>query len=107
MEVAEVYVPHAGWLRYVREDEVAGFLAEGWFEYREQAFLWLYLRPGDVFLDCGAHVGLHSVVAGRAIDGRGTVIALEPHEESASLLEQNLQSNRIECGRVRRLAVLA
>lgn len=63
MDRPELYVPHAGWFRHEPDDEVARFLSEGWFEYKEQAFLWLYLRPGDTFLDGGAHVGLYSVVA--------------------------------------------
>src|ERR1035437_4961195 len=79
MDRPELYVPHAGWFRHEPDDEVARFLSEEWFEYKEQAFLWLYLRPGDTFLDGGAHVGLYSVVAGRALNNSGTIVAVEPH----------------------------
>lgn len=103
----ELYVPHAGWFRYEPDDEVARFLAEGWFEYREQAFLWLYLRPGDTFLDGGAHAGLYSVVAGRAMNGRGSIVAIEPHPGSASLLHQNLEANGVRCGVVRQAALFS
>ena len=60
--MSEVYVPHIGWLTYEDGDDVAELLNRGWFDYREQAFLWVFLRPGDRFLDCGAHVGLFSVL---------------------------------------------
>lgn len=107
MAPPELYVPHAGWLRYEPDDEVARFLAEGWFEYKEQAFLWLYLRPGDTFLDGGAHAGLYSVVAGRAMNHRGSIVAVEPHPGSASLLQQNLEANEVTCGIVRQGSFLA
>jgi FkbM family methyltransferase len=103
----ELHVPHAGWLRYEPDDEVARFLAEGWFEYKEQAFLWLYLRPGDTFLDGGAHAGLYSVVAGRAMNDRGSIVAVEPHPGSASLLHQNLEANDVACGVVRQAALFS
>ena len=107
MDRLELYVPHAGWLRYEPDDEVARFLAEGWFEFKEQAFLWLYLRPGDTFLDGGAHAGLYSVVAGRALKDRGSIVAIEPHPGSASLLHQNLEANGVTCGVVRQAALFS
>ena len=53
----EIYVPHVGWLAHPADDEVALYLSRGLYEYREQAFLWRYLRPGDAVIDCGAHFG--------------------------------------------------
>jgi len=105
MNVSELYIPHTGWLAHEPDDEVARFLAEGWFEYKEQAFLRLYLRSGDTFLDCGAHFGLFSVAAGRAMSDAGIIVAVEPHPESARFLEQNLRSNGITCAQVHRTAV--
>ena len=61
----EVYVPHLGWLMHAPGEEVARSLNEGWFEYREQAFCWLYLQEGASVIDCGAHVGLFSTLAGK------------------------------------------
>jgi len=98
MTIDEVFVPHVGWLTCPAEDDVLRFLREGWFEYREQAFWWLYLRDGDSVIDCGAHVGLYSVLAGKACGRRGRVIAIEPHPETAALLRQNLEANEIGHG---------
>jgi FkbM family methyltransferase len=74
-------------------DELATLLRQGYFEAAEQAFAWLYLRPEDLVLDCGAHVGLYSVLAARATDGAATVLAFEPSPTTAALLEANLAAN--------------
>lgn len=85
----EIYVPHVGWLAHPAGDEVALYLSQGLYEYREQAFLWRYVRPGDAVIDCGAHFGLFSVLAAEAMGREGTIIAIEPNPESVSLLEAN------------------
>jgi FkbM family methyltransferase len=105
MNPSELYVPHTGWLIHEPGDEVARFLAEGWFEYKEQAFLWLYLRSGDFILDGGAQIGLFSIIAGRAIGNRGHILALEPHPGSAAILERNLRQNGISAAQVRQSAL--
>ncbi len=107
MDLPELYVPHAGWLRHEPGDEVARFLSEGWFEYKEQAFFWLYLRPGDTFLDGGAHIGLYSVVAGRAMNDSGTIVAVEPHPVTATLLDANLRANGVTCAILRPSALFS
>jgi FkbM family methyltransferase len=92
----EILVPHVGWLRHEAGDDVALFLQQGWFEAREQAMAWLYLREGDTFIDCGAHVGLFSVLAGRAIGAGGRLISIEPEPHTASLLRENLRAGGID-----------
>jgi len=98
--VTEIYVPHSGWLSSPGPDQVLQFLREGWFEYREQAFLWLFLRPGDTFVDCGAHLGLFSMLAGRAMHDRGTIVSVEPNPALQASLRQNLANNGISCATV-------
>lgn len=84
------FVPHLGWMEYPDGDDVAQFLAEGWFEYAEQAFCWLFLRPGDTVVDCGAHAGLYTRLASMATGPNGRVIAVEPTAAMADLTEQNV-----------------
>jgi len=103
--MTEVYLPHVGWLECPDDDDVALFLREGWFEYREIAFLWLYLRPGDVVVDCGAHAGLFSVVAGRVTGGAGRLVAVEPNSDTARLLRRNLTHHGLAAARVVEVAV--
>jgi FkbM family methyltransferase len=49
-----------------------------------------HLRPGDLFVDVGANVGLYTIWA---LDGGAEVIAVEPSPRSLALLEENLQLN--------------
>ena len=51
------------------------------------------LRPGDVFVDVGANLGIHSLAAARALRGRGKVIAFEPFESNRALLEKSVMLN--------------
>lgn len=99
------YIPHAGWLLHAPGDELVALLRQGYFEAQEQAFFWLYLRPGDWFFDCGAHIGLYSAVAARATDGRCSVFAVEASEATARLLEQNLGASGLGSARVFRKAL--
>lgn len=54
------------------------------------------LRPGDTFVDIGANVGVHSLLAARCVGDRGRVIALEPFPEAANQLRLNLELNSID-----------
>ena len=87
----EVYVPFVGDLTFPENDYVAKLLEEGIFEGPEQAFLWLYLRPGDTFLDCGAHVGLFSAIASRVMGQDGVIWGFEPDPEVFDLYRTNLE----------------
>jgi FkbM family methyltransferase len=51
------------------------------------------LRPGDVFVDVGANVGMHTLAAARAMRGQGRVIAFEPFEPMCRLLVQSTWMN--------------
>jgi FkbM family methyltransferase len=88
----ETLVPHVGWLRHEAGDDVGRYLREGWFEHLEQALCWLYLRDGDTVIDCGAHVGLFTLLAMRATGASGRVLAIEPNPHTASLLRRNIDA---------------
>lgn len=100
----QVTVPHAGNLTLPDHDHVGHLLEQGTFECWEQAFLWLYLREGDTFLDCGAHVGLFSAVAAQCISNQGKIIGIEPNRACGEIYAKNLKSlgcqvfQLIECG---------
>jgi|ERR1043166_9109007 len=91
------YVPHIGWLAHEVNDDVGVFLRDGWFEYKEQAFFWLHLQGGDTLIDCGAQVGLYSVLGCEAMRGQGTVFAVEPNPRTIPLLRRNLKRNSTGC----------
>lgn len=51
------------------------------------------LRPGDVFVDVGAHIGLYSLVAGRAVGPSGRVVAIEADPGTFERLTEHLVGN--------------
>lgn len=51
------------------------------------------LQPGDVFVDVGANVGMHTMAAARALRGQGRIIAFEPFEATRQLLEKTVWIN--------------
>ena len=69
-------------------------------EYDEMRFLLLALRPGDLLVDVGANVGLHTLLAAAC---GADVIALEPLPAARAMLERNVARNGLN-GRVTVLA---
>lgn len=51
------------------------------------------LNPGDVFLDVGAHIGHHTLLAAQAVGADGAVVAFEPDARNYALLEANVALN--------------
>jgi FkbM family methyltransferase len=87
---AGVNLALTGRLLYPSDDRVLRFLREGWFEYRELAMMSRLVRPGDCFVDIGAHCGLYSRLVSRRLGGSGTVIAVEPNPALHPFLKANL-----------------
>jgi FkbM family methyltransferase len=56
------------------------------------------VKPGDVVLDLGAHIGYYTLLAAGLIGPRGRVFAFEPHPRNAWYLRQHVRMNR--CGNV-------
>jgi FkbM family methyltransferase len=92
MSPDELLLSHVGWMAHEPGDDVARYLREGWFEHIEQALWWLYLREGDTVIDCGAHVGLFTLLAARCVGPSGRVLAIEPNPDSATLLRRNVDA---------------
>jgi FkbM family methyltransferase len=96
-DLLETYVPYIGTIVTPQHDRVGRFLEQQIFEGAEQAFLWLYLRPGDTFLDCGTHVGVYSCIAAQRLQNRGKIVGFEPNENCIELYRQNLARLNCEC----------
>lgn len=82
----------------------------GLMEYVEMAFCLAYAMEEDFFIDCGANVGVYSVLLGPECRGG---IAVEPGSDTFTILKKNLQINNlinvraIKCGAgVRRETIL-
>lgn len=65
----------------------------GLMEYEEMAFCLAYATQEDFFIDCGANVGVYSVLLGAECSGG---FALEPGSDTFSLLEENLHINHLD-----------
>ena len=51
------------------------------------------LRPGMVFYDLGANIGLFTLLAARLVGDSGKVFSFEPDPENAARLRRNIQRN--------------
>lgn len=76
----------------LRYTAITAFLLRDWVE-PELRELDQLLRPGDVFIDVGANIGLYSLKAARLVGAEGRVIALEPGREAFDHLMENLALN--------------
>jgi FkbM family methyltransferase len=52
-------------------------------------------REGDIVVDVGAHIGHYTLIAGRRVGPKGTVIAIEAHPKNYELLKRNIKLNRL------------
>ena len=71
-----------------------GIYYTGLYEFEEMAFVLHALRPGDRFVDVGAHIGAFSILAAGAVGARA--LAIEPVPASFALLQDNLHLNRLD-----------
>jgi FkbM family methyltransferase len=53
------------------------------------------VRPGDVFYDIGANIGLYTLLAGKRVSSEGQVYAFEPHVKNVDSLLQNVSRNAL------------
>lgn len=63
------------------------------FFVRDTELLRRWLRPGDVMIDCGANVGLLTLVGAAAVGPNGVVYSIEAHPTIFGYLRQNVALN--------------
>lgn len=80
-------------------------LFEGCYQDDVVVAMQALLRPGDVFLDIGAHHGLMSVIARRLVGSSGLVVAFEPNPQARRHLVRHLEINGFGDVRVESLAL--
>jgi len=66
----------------------------GEYEPDTEAIIRRYLRPGDVAIDVGANIGIHTMPMSEAVGPQGVVLAVEPLPSVRNRLERNLSLNR-------------
>ena len=68
-------------------------LKRNWIEPQTLELYGKLLRPGDVFVDVGAHVGFHSLVARKIVGPEGIVVCVEPQPYNAHKILSNWRAN--------------
>jgi FkbM family methyltransferase len=80
-------------LRLYLESELARLIYCEYFELMEREFLRAFLRPGDIFVDIGANIGLYTLIAASCVTESGSVYSFEPAEKSFKRLCDNVILN--------------
>jgi FkbM family methyltransferase len=85
----------AGFSLLVDGESQAGRIlyATGRYEEAIATVLKRILRPGDTFVDGGAHIGVFAVLGSRCVGPTGKVFAFEPAEQTRQTLTKNLLRN--------------
>lgn len=68
-------------------------LKQNWLEPRTLQLYKKLLQLGDIFVDVGAHVGFHSLIARQLIGPEGLVLAVEPQPYNAQKILENWRAN--------------
>lgn len=82
-------------IRLYKDSLLSQFVIEG-FEKDEEAFIKKFLKPGDILMDIGANIGLHSIFAGTIVGHSGHVYAFEPTPTTFKRLKENIELNNLE-----------
>jgi FkbM family methyltransferase len=72
---------------------LAMLVEQGGIERGTRLLIERLVKPGEVFVDVGANLGLHTLAAARAMGGRGRIFAFEPFAQTASLLRESVLIN--------------
>lgn len=76
-------------LRVNLRDRIERLMWGGCYEPHVQRCLQALLRPGDVYLDAGAHIGFHATVAASLVSASGRVFAFEADPENFARLAEH------------------
>lgn len=78
------------------DDKLSELVYKRDFESHERTVIRLYLQPGEIFVDIGANIGLHTLIGASAVGKSGKVYAFEPCSLSYGRLVENVNLNRLK-----------
>lgn len=81
----------------VRQAVGRNLFAFGTWERATTRLFRAILRPGDTFVDVGAHMGYFSLLASRCVGPQGRVLSFEPEPSMRQRLIRNLELNGVTC----------
>jgi len=53
------------------------------------------IKPGDIVIDVGSHVGIFTIKAAKAVGPKGLVVSIEPEPKNLSLLLKNIKLHHL------------
>ncbi|MEM1510108.1 MAG: FkbM family methyltransferase [Candidatus Bathyarchaeia archaeon] len=62
-------------------------------------------KRGDIIVDCGAYVGLYSIISSKLSGNDGKVVSIEPVPDTFELLKKNIQLNKLKNVRLFNIAL--
>ncbi|SRR6266568_1573898 len=68
-------------------------ILSGQWETFESEIFSRFVRPGDVVVDIGAHIGWYTLLAAKLVGSKGKVYAFEPDPTNFALLSKNIKAN--------------
>lgn len=77
------------------DDELSWLIYAEHFEWQERQFVRSFLRPGDVFVDVGANIGLFTLAAATCVGPAGRVVSVEPCTATFQRLQANVRLNAL------------
>ena len=92
-------------LAYPKVMTCRSLFVTGYYEPNEFCFLKTFLKPGMVFIDIGANIGLYTLFASKLVNNNGTVLAIEPSEREIQRLRENVKLNKSQNIRLRQVAI--
>jgi FkbM family methyltransferase len=75
---------------------VSGSLALGCYETFVTDVLEALLRPGMIFFDVGANIGMYTALGARIVGPTGRVIAIEPGPVNVAVIQETVRLNKFE-----------
>lgn len=92
-------------MRLYLDSELSRLIYCRGFEYNERLLTLRLLRPGDVYMDVGANIGLYTLLAADRVGVAGKVFAFEPVSHIYERLLENVRLNGLRNVTSERLAV--
>ncbi len=85
---------HGTFTYYAADNPIGQSMAEyGEWAEAEVALFTRFVRPGDVVIEAGANIGIHTLALGRMVGPTGMVYAFEPMACNNQLLNANIIAN--------------
>jgi len=95
---AGLYVSHeAGGARLqcdLRDELSRVIYYRGWMDLALETWMRRWLRPGDLYVDVGAHIGYLAALAAEAVTRTGRVVAFEPSPDTYAKLRDAFDPGR-------------